>query len=120
MKESVARVVGRFTKQLPGTAVAQQSSIAVVNEILCVMKGWKKLPTARQINEAVRNLFNKQALHEAVHLYGDLRGKGRTLRANTPEKMIKTIMERMTEDEGDTGILHFVADNLSCGRLSDY
>ena len=40
-------------------------------------------------------------------------GKGLTLRARTPEKHIKCILDWMVEDEGDTGIPHFVTDNIS-------
>ena len=36
------------------------------------------------------------------------------LRARTPEKHIKCILDWMLEDEADTGIPHFVADNISC------
>ena len=34
-------------------------------------------------------------------------------RAKTIEKMIKCIMEWLVEDKSDTGIQHFVADNIS-------
>ena len=52
-------------------------------------------------------------MHEAFHLYHDLRLKGPTSREKASDKMIKCIMEWMTEDEDDTGIAHFVADNIS-------
>ena len=35
------------------------------------------------------------------------------LRARIPEKIIKSILDWMLEDEADTGIPHFVADNIS-------
>ena len=35
------------------------------------------------------------------------------LRARTPEKHIKCILDWMLDDEGDTGIPHFVVDNIS-------
>ena len=35
------------------------------------------------------------------------------LRARTPEKHIKCILDWILEDEGDSGIPHFVADNIS-------
>ena len=43
----------------------------------------------------------------------ELRGKGLTARAKTPERMINCIMEWMEEDEDKPGITHFVADNIS-------
>ena len=67
----------------------------------------------RQIHEAVISLFNAQKLHDAFLLYRLHRGKGLILRAKTPEKHIKCIFDWMLEDEGDTGIPHFVADNIS-------
>ena len=49
-------------------------------------------------------MFNQQAVHEAFHLYHDLRGKGLTSRAKASDKIIRSIMELMTEDECDMGI----------------
>ena len=68
------------------------------------------MSTIRQIQEAVINLFNQQAVHEAFHLYDTLRRKGW---AKASDKIIKCIMEWMTKDEGGTGIPHFIADNIS-------
>ena len=67
------------------------------------------MSTIRQIQEAVINIFNQQALPEAFHLYHTLRRKGLRSRAKTSDKIIKCIMEWMTEDESGTGIPHFVA-----------
>ena len=58
-------------------------------------------------------MFNQQSVHGAFHLYHDLRGKGLNSRAKTSYNMIKCIIELMLEDEGDMGIPHFVADNIS-------
>ena len=55
----------------------------------------------------------KQAVHEAFHLYHTFRRQCLTSRANTTDKIVKCIMEWMTEDKGGTGIPHFVADNIS-------
>ena len=71
------------------------------------------MSTIRQIQEAVINIFNKQAVNEAFRLYHNLRGKSLTSRAKASDKMIKFNMERMTEDECGTGIPHFIADNIS-------
>ena len=61
----------------------------------CVLlyKQYKKyIYTIRQIQEAVINLMNQQAEHEAFHLYHGLRGKGLTSRAKGPaDKIIKYI-----------------------------
>ena len=85
----------------------------VVNEVLCYISSGKNTSTIRQIKEAVINLFNQQAVDEAFHLYYDLRGKGLTSSAKASDKIIKCIMEWMTVDEGDMGIPHFVADDIS-------
>ena len=66
------------------------------------------------MQEAAINLFNQQAVREVLHLYHTLRRKGLTSRAKVSDKIIKCIMEWITEDEGDLGITHFVADNISC------
>ena len=65
------------------------------------------------------NLFHQQAVHEAFHLYHDLRGNVLTSRAKASDKMIKCIIEWMTEDEGDTEIPHCVSDNISWWYLVD-
>ena len=52
-------------------------------------------------------------MHAALNLYHEHRAKGLILRARTPEKHIKCILDWMLEDEGDTGIPHFVADSIS-------
>ena len=57
--------------------------------------------------------INTQELPDAFHIYYDHRGKGLTLRANTPEKKICCILKWMMEDESHTGIAHFVTDNKS-------
>ena len=85
----------------------------VVNEVLCYISCVRNTSTIRQIKEAVINLFNQQAVQEAFHLYHNLRRKGLTSRAKASDKMIKCIMEWMTEDEGALGVPHFVADNIS-------
>ena len=85
----------------------------IVNEILCYIQGIRNTSTVRQIHEAVISLFNAQKLHDALVLYREHRGKGLILRAKTPEKRIKCILDWMLEDEGDTGNPHFVADNIS-------
>ena len=66
----------------------------------------------REIHKAVISLFNAQKLHHALLLYHEHRGKGLILRAKNPEKHIKCILDWMLEDEGDTGITYFVADNI--------
>ena len=52
-------------------------------------------------------------MHDYFLLYREHRGKGLILRARTPEKHIKCILNWILEDEGDTEIPHFVADNKS-------
>ena len=85
----------------------------VVNEILCYIQGVRNTATVRQIHEAVISLFNKQELHAALLLYHEHRGKRLISRARTPEKHLKCILDWMLEDEADTGIPHFVADNIA-------
>ena len=85
----------------------------IVNEVLCYINCVRNTATIRQIKEAVINLFNQQAVHEAFHQYHTLRRKGLTSRAKASDKILKCIMEWMTEDEGDLGIPHFVANNIS-------
>ena len=80
--------------------------------MLCYIIGVRNTSTIIQIQEAVINLFNQQAVHETFHLYHYLRGKGLTSRAKTSDKLIKFITEWLSEDEGDTGIPHFEADNI--------
>ena len=63
--------------------------------------------------EAVISLFNEHKLHTALLLYHEHRGKGLILRARTPERHIKCILDWLLEDKADTGIPHFVADNTS-------
>ena len=92
--------------------MAKQCPI-VINEILCYIQGVRNTPTVRQIQEAVISLFNEQKLHAALLLYHEHRRKGLILRGRTPEKHIRCILDRMLEDEGDTGIPHFVDDNIS-------
>ena len=58
-------------------------------------------------------MFNQQAVQEAFHLYHTLRRKGLTSRAKASDKILKCIMEWMTEDEGGLDIPNFVADNIS-------
>ena len=89
--------------------MAQQAAI-VINEILCYIKGVRN--TVIKIHEAVISMINTWELQDAFNLYLDHRGKGLILRAITPQKMIKCILEWMMEDEGDTGIPNFVADNI--------
>ena len=72
----------------------------VVNVALCCISSVRNTPTIRQIQESVINLFIHQAVHEAFHLYRDLRGKDLTSIAKASDKIIKCIMEWMTEDEG--------------------
>ena len=81
----------------------------IVNEVLCYINCVRNTSTIRQIQEAVINLFNQQAVQEVFHLYHTLRRKGLTSRAKASDKIIKCIMEWMTEDGGDLGIPHFVA-----------
>ena len=85
----------------------------VANEVLCSISSVRNTSTIRQIQEAVINLFNQQAVHEAFHVYHILRRKGLTSRAKASDKIIKSITELITEDEGGTGIPHFAADNIS-------
>ena len=93
------------------TAIAKQGPI-VVNEILCYIQGVRNTATVRQIHEAVISLFHGQKLHAALLLYHEHRGKGLISRARTPERHIKCILDWMLEYEADTGIPHFVADNI--------
>ena len=92
--------------------MAKQGPI-VVNEILCYIQGIRNAATVRQILEAVISLFNEQELDAALLLYHEHQGKGLILRARTPERHIKCILDWMLDDEADTGIPHFVADNIS-------
>ena len=85
----------------------------VVNKVLCYKSCVRNTSTIRQIREAVLSLFNQQAVKEAFHLYHTLRRKGLTSRGKTSDKIIKCIIEWMTEDEGDLGFQHFPADNIS-------
>ena len=85
----------------------------IVNEVLCYISCVRNTSTIRQIQEAVINLFNLEAVQEEFHLYHTLRRKGLTSWVMTSDKIIKCIMEWMTEDKGDLGIPHFVADNIS-------
>ena len=101
-----------LVRPAPGRAMAKQGPI-VVNEILCYIQGVRNTATVRQIYEAVISLFNKQKLHAALLLYHEHRGKGLILRARTSEKHIKCILDWMLEDEADTGIPQFVADNIA-------
>ena len=84
----------------------------IINEVLCYISCVRNTSTIRQIQEAVINLFNQQAVQETFHLYHTIRRKGLTSRVKASDKIIKCIMEWMTEDEGDLGI-HFVTDNIS-------
>ena len=86
-------------KPAHGPAMAQQGPI-VVNEILCYIRGVRNTYTVRQIHAAVISLFNTQKLHDAFLLYREHRGKGLTVRARTPEKHIKCILDWMMEDRG--------------------
>ena len=70
----------------------------VVNEILCYIQGVRNTATVRQIHEAVTSLFNEQKLHAALLLYNECRGKGLILRARTPEKHKKCILDWMLGD----------------------
>ena len=63
-----------------------QRTPAVVNEIFYYIRGAINISTASQIHEAVKNLFNKRAFHDALHLYHDLQGKGLILSVKTPGK----------------------------------
>ena len=92
--------------------MAKQAPI-VVNEILCYIQCIMNTATMREILEAVISLFNEQKLHAALLLYHEHRGKGLILKARAPERHIKCILDWMLEDEADTGIPHFVADNIS-------
>ena len=75
----------------------------VVNEVLChIISSVRNMSRIRQIQEAVRNLFNQQAVHEAFHQYHTLGRKGLTARAKASDKIIKFIIEWMKEDEGGT------------------
>ena len=91
--------------------MAKQETI-VVNEILCYIQGVRNTATVRQIHEVVTSLFNEQKLHDPLLLYHAHRGKGLILRAKTPEKRIKCILDWMLEDEAETGIPHFKEDKL--------
>ena len=81
--------------------------------MFCYISSVRNTSTIRQIQKAVINLFNQQAVHVAFHLYHTLRRKGLMSRAKASDKIIKCIIEWMTEDKGGTGIPHFVADNIS-------
>ena len=89
--------------------MAKQGPI-LVNEILCYIQSVRNTATVKKIREAVISLFNEQKLHAALLLYHEHRGKSLILRARTTERHIKCILDWMLEDEGDTGIPHFVAD----------
>ena len=92
--------------------MAKQGHIGI-NEILCYIQGIRNTATVREIHEAGISLFNMQKLHDALLQYHEHRVKGLILRARTPEKHIKCILDWMLENKGDTGIPHFVADNIS-------
>ena len=73
--------------------------LMIVNEVLCYISCVRNTSTIRHIQEAVINLFNQQAVQEAFHLYHTLRRKGLISRAKASDKIIKCIMEWMTEEE---------------------
>ena len=54
-----------------------------------------------------------QKLHDELLHYQEHRGKGLTLRARSPENHITCLLDWMLEDEGESGIPHFVAGNIS-------